>query len=275
MSAVDVHAVVEGPPDRPAVVLSPSLGSSLDMWEPQAAALRGRFRVIRYDHRGHGRSPVPPAPYQIADLATDVVRLLDRLDIPAAHFCGISLGAMTGIVLAATHPRRVRRLVLCCTAARMPTPEAYGQRAAAVRREGTVAIADSVVARWVTPGFTADQPELIRRLQAMVADTPDEGYAACCEALERMDLRGLLPRISAPTLLIAGAEDSATPPDQAERIAAGIPNAQVQVLSPAAHLASIEQPETVTRLLVSHLTATEAPHARGPDRPSARHAGAP
>ena len=275
MSAVDVHAVVEGPPDRPAVVLSPSLGSSLDMWEPQAAALRGRFRVIRYDHRGHGRSPVPPAPYQIADLATDVVRLLDRLDIPAAHFCGISLGAMTGIVLAATHPRRVRRLVLCCTAARMPTPEAYGQRAAAVRREGTVAIADSVVARWVTPGFTADQPELIRRLQAMVADTPDEGYAACCEAIERMDLRGLLPRIGARTLLIAGADDPATPPDQARLIAASIPNAEVQVLSPAAHLASIEQPEAVTRLLVSHLNATEAPHERGPDRPAARHAGAP
>ena len=261
MTAVEVHAVAEGPPARPALVLSPSLGSSLDMWEPQAAALRGQFRVIRYDHRGHGRSPVPPGPYQIADLATDVVRLLDRLDIPAAHFCGISLGAMTGMVLAATHPQRVRRLVLCCTAARMPTPEAYGQRAAAVRREGTATIAASVVARWVTPGFAAGHPELLRRLQAMVADTSDEGYAACCEAIEAMDLRGLLPRISAPTLLIAGAEDPATPPVEAERIAARIPNAQVQVLSPAAHLASVEQPEAVTSLLVSHLTATEASHA--------------
>jgi 3-oxoadipate enol-lactonase len=258
VTAVEVHAVVEGPPDGPALVLSPSLGSTLDMWEPQAAALRGRFRVVRYDHRGHGRSPVPPGPYQIDDLATDVLGLLDRLDLPAAHFCGISLGAMTGIVLAATHPRRVRRLVLCCTAARMPTPEAYGQRAAAVRREGTAAIAESVVSRWVTPGFAADHPELIARLQAMVADTPDEGYAACCQALERMDLRGLLPRIGAPTLLIAGADDPATPPDQARLIAASIPDAQVRVLSPAAHLASIEQPDAVTRLLASHLTTTEA-----------------
>jgi 3-oxoadipate enol-lactonase len=195
----------------------------------------------------------------MADLAEDVVRLLDRLDVAAAHFCGISLGAMAGMSLAATHPDRVRRLVLCCTAARMPAPEVYGQRAAAVRANGTAAIAPDIVSRWVTPGFAAAHPDLIKRLQAMVADTPDEGYAACCGAIERMDLRDLLPRISAPTLLIAGAEDPATPPEHAELIAAKIPDARVEVLSPAAHLASVEQPDTVTRLIVDHLTTNGGP----------------
>jgi 3-oxoadipate enol-lactonase len=259
VTAVDVHTVIEGPPDAPALVLSPSLGSSLDMWEPQAVALRDRFRVVRYDHRGHGRSPVLPGPYEIADLAEDVVRLLDRLDVAAAHFCGISLGAMAGMALAAAHPDRVRRLVLCCTAARMPAPEVYGQRAATVRAHGTAAIAPDVVSRWVTAEFAAAHPALIERLQAMVAATPDEGYAACCEAIERMDLRDLLPRISAPTLLIAGAEDPATPPEHAELIAAKVPDARVEVLSPAAHLASIEQPDAVSRLIVDHLTVNGGP----------------
>jgi 3-oxoadipate enol-lactonase len=259
VSAVDVHTVIEGPSDAPVLVLSPSLGSSLDMWEPQSTALKDRFRVVRYDHRGHGRSPVPPGPYEMADLGEDVVRLLDRLDVAAAHLCGISLGAMAGMSLAGTHPDRVRRLVLCCTAARMPAPEAYGQRAAAVRANGTAAIAPDIVSRWVTPGFAAAHPEVVKRLQAMVAASPDEGYAACCQAIQRMDLRDLLPRISAPTLLIAGAEDPATPPEHAELIAAKIPDARVEVLSPAAHLASIEQPDTVSRLIADHLSVNGGP----------------
>jgi 3-oxoadipate enol-lactonase len=210
--------------------------------------------VVRYDPRGHGASPVPPGPYELADLAGDVVALLDRLGVEAADFCGLSLGGMTGMALAAAHPHRVRRLVLCCTSAQLGPPSMWADRAATVRRHGTAAIADAVVSRWVTPGYAARHPDVVADLRAMVAAVPDEGYAACCGAVERMDLRDLLPGITARTLVIAGEQDPATPPAHAELIAAGVPDARVAVLSPAAHLANVEQPEAVTRLILDHLT---------------------
>lgn len=251
--AVDVHAVVEGTQDAPVVVLSPSLGSTLAMWEPQAAALRDRFRVVRYDHRGHGGSPVPPGPYELADLGADVLRLLDRLDVRAAHFCGLSLGGMTGMWLAAHAPERVHRLVLCCTSALLGPADVWAERARAVRREGTAAVADGVVTRWFTPGWVQAHPETVSDMRAMVAATPAEGYAACCTAIERMDLTADLSHIRAETLVIAGQEDPSTPPEHGRAIAESIADARFEVLSPAAHLANVEQPEAVNHLLLAHL----------------------
>jgi 3-oxoadipate enol-lactonase len=257
MSAVDVHAVVEGPPDAPVVVLSPSLGSTNAMWDPQARELSRSYRVVRYDPRGHGRSPVPPGPYDLPDLAEDVVALLDRLDVGSAHYVGLSLGGMTGMALAAAHPERVRSLVLCSTSALLGPATMWAERAAAVRAEGTASIAETVVSRWLTPGYAAEHPDLVARLRAMVADVPDEGYAACCGAIERMDLRADLQRITAPTLVVAGAQDPATPPEHAARIAEGISGARVELLDPAAHLANLEQPDAVTALIQQHVAATE------------------
>ena len=257
MSAVDVHAVVEGPPDAPVVVLSPSLGSTNAMWDAQAGALSRSYRVVRYDPRGHGRSPVPPGPYDLPDLAEDVVALLDRLDVGSAHYVGLSLGGMTGMALAAAHPERVRSLVLCCTSALLGPATMWAERAAAVRSGGTASIADAVVSRWLTPGYAAQHPDLVDRLGAMVAGIPDDGYAACCGAIERMDLRADLPRISAPTLVVAGAQDPATPPDHAARIAEGIAGARVEVLDPAAHVANLEQPDAVTALIHEHVATAE------------------
>ncbi|MFF0371247.1 3-oxoadipate enol-lactonase [Micromonospora sp. NPDC005087] len=256
-SAVDVHAVVEGPEDAPVLVLSPSLGSTHAMWEPQAAALRDRFRVVRYDHRGHGASPAPPGPYELADLGADVLRLLDRLEVPAAHFCGLSLGGMTGMWLAAHAPERVRRLVLCCTSARLGPPQFWDERADLVRREGTAAVADGVVTRWFTPGWVQAHPEAVRDMRAMVAATPAEGYASCCSAIRDMDLTDVLPRVHAKTLVIAGHEDPSTSPEHGQAIAEGIRDARLELLSPAAHLANVEQPETITRLLLEHLLGEE------------------
>ncbi len=253
MSPVDVHAVAEGPPEGPVLVLSPSLGTGHAMWDPQVAALTQRFRVIRYDPRGHGRSPVPPEPYEIGDLAEDVVRLLDRHTVEKAHYCGLSLGAMTGIALAADHPDRVDRLVLCSTTAQFPSPDPWIERAETVRAKGTVAIADAVVERWLTPGFAAAHPDVLARLKSMIEQTPDEGYAACCGAIARMDLRGALPRIMAPTLVISAEQDPATPPEVLARVAAAIPGARLEVLSPAAHLANIEQPEAWIKVVLGHL----------------------
>ena len=251
----EVFALEEGDPDAPALVLGNSLGTTLAMWDAQAPALAERFRLIRYDHRGHGRSAVPPAPYEIADFGNDVVELLDRLGIERASYCGLSIGGMTGIVLAARHPRRVERLVVCCSSPYMPDAN-WAERAATVRAAGSVdAVADTVVARWLTPEYAAEHPDVRARLRSMLASNPPDGYAESCGAIERMDLRPLLADVEAPTLVIAGEHDpAAPPPSHAWLIADGIPGARYEVV-PAAHMANVEQPELVTQLILDHLEA--------------------
>ena len=177
--SVDVHYTVDGPEDGPVVVLSGSLGSRLDMWDPQMAGLTGQFRVVRYDLRGHGSSPVPPAPYTMADLGSDVLRLLDRLKVERAHFAGLSIGGMTGMWLAANAPERIDRLALLCTSATPPgTPEAWEERIRTVRTQGTAAIAPTVVSRWFTPAYAERDPETVSLFIDMIANT-DEGTWAC------------------------------------------------------------------------------------------------
>ncbi|MCI0688462.1 MAG: 3-oxoadipate enol-lactonase [Sporichthyaceae bacterium] len=255
MAAVAVYHVEDGPVDGPAVVLASSLGTTWAMWEPQLPALAGRFRVIRYDHRGHGRSPVPPGPYRIDDLGTDLLALLDRLGLDRAHICGISLGGMVAMWLAAHAPDRVDRLALLSTSARLGPPEGWAQRAATVRAEGTAAVADTVVQRWFTPEFAAGHQELVQRHRDMIAATPAAGYAACCAAIEHMNLEPDLSRITAPTLVVVGAEDPAAPPEHAERIAAALPGARLEVLAGTSHLSSVSAADLVNPLLVEFLTA--------------------
>lgn len=254
MAACDVHHVVEGPDDAPVLVLAPSLGTTSAVWDPQLPALAERLRVVRYDTRGHGASPVPPGRYEIADLGADVLALLDRLGVARASFCGLSIGGMTGMWLAAHAPERIDRLVLCCTAARLGPPERWAQRAATVLETGgTAAIAGPVVERWLTPPFARRHPEVVARLRAMLESSPPEGYAACCGAIERMDLRGDLAAIAAPTLVIAGRDDTASPLEHAQTIAAGIAGARLAVIDEAAHLANVERPEVVTREILDHV----------------------
>jgi 3-oxoadipate enol-lactonase len=255
--SVDVHTLIEGPPDAPVVVMSHSLGVTLQMWQPQAEVLARRFRVVRYDLRGHGRSPVPPGPYEIADLGADVLRLLDRLGVARAHLCGLSLGGMVSLWVAAHHPRRVARLVVCCTSAVLGPPELWSERMAAVRAGGTVAVADAVLARWFTPGWRARHPARVAELRATMAATPAEGYAACCGAIQRMDLRADLAAIRAPTLAVAATEDPSTPPEYLRRIVERIRGARMALVDSAAHLANLEQPERVSELVLSHLDEEE------------------
>jgi 3-oxoadipate enol-lactonase len=252
MSA-QVHAVVTGRPDGPAVVLSNSLGSTHRMWDAQIAALEERFRVVRYDTRGHGASPVPPGPYSIDELADDVIGLLDRLDIERAHLVGLSLGGMTMMRAAARNPERVDRLALLCTAAYLPPARGWTDRAALVRNDGTSAVAAAVVQRWFTPGYLAANTEAQQGYEAMVAATPAEGYAACCEAIAAMDQRAELSSIIAPTLAIAGADDPATPPDLLRDIVDAVPHARLLVVPDSAHLANAEQPGAITPALLEHL----------------------
>lgn len=244
----------DGPPNGPVLLLGSSLGTSTAMWEPLLGALAQEHRVVRYEHRGHGGSPAPPGPYAIADLTRDVLELIDHLDIERAAVAGVSLGGMVAMWLGANAPERVSALALCCTSAHMPPASAWAQRAAAVREAGTTEpIADSVVDRWLTAGYAARHPEVRDGLRAMLTASDPEGYADCCGAIERMDLRAELPRIAAPTLVISGDEDAATPPEHQEAIAAAIPGARHEVLSPAVHIAPAEQPDAVSALILDHL----------------------
>ncbi|ABG04540.1 3-oxoadipate enol-lactonase [Rubrobacter xylanophilus DSM 9941] len=251
---VELHHVVEGPADAPVLVLSSSLGTTHRMWDPQVPALRERFRLVRYDHRGHGSSPVPPGPYSIAELGQDVLAMLDGLGVERFSFCGLSLGGMVGMWVASEVPERVERLVLCCTSALLGPRELWDERARVARSEGMEALVEGVVERWFTPALHQERPEDVERAKRMLAATPPEGYAGCCEAIREMDLRDRLGRIQAPTLVISGSDDPATPPEHGERLREAIPEARTVVIERAAHLANIERPEPFARALLEHLS---------------------
>lgn len=248
-----MHHRIDGPSGASTVLLSNSLGTTLDMWDEQVGPLTAYLRVLRYDHRGHGRSPAPPGPYSIADLGTDVLALLDQLGIEKVSVVGLSLGGMVGMWLGAHHPERIDRLVLCCTAPFLEPSDAWVARAAQVRAHGTVSITPTLLERWFTPRSRTDRPELLGRFAEMLSTADDEGYASCCEAIAAMDQRGELSRIGAPTMLVYGAEDSVTPPDAGEALRKAIDDAGLVVIARAAHLANVEQPASFTRALLEHL----------------------
>jgi 3-oxoadipate enol-lactonase len=236
------------------LVLSNSIGTTRTMWDAQAEALAGDVDIVRYDHRGHGSSPVPPGPYSLADLGGDVLALLDERGIERMHFCGLSLGGMVGMWLAEHAPERIDRLVLCCTAARMDAG-IWAERIATARSAGSVEpLADASMERWFTPRFRAERPAVVARFRAMVASTPAEGYVACAQAIVGMAIEDRLASIAAPTLVVAGAHDPSTPPEQGKAIAHAIPGARFEIVD-AAHMANVEQEDRVTALVREHLAA--------------------
>lgn len=264
--AVALYHVEDGPLEGPPLVLSSSLGTTHAMWEPQRQALSAEHRLIRYDHRGHGASPIPPGDYSIEQLGTDAVALLDDLEISAAAWCGASLGGMVGLWLAINAPARIERLIVICSSAYAPPPSRWLERAAAVRAAGsTGAVADAVLARWFTTGFASANPEAVEPVAAMLRATPAEGYASCCAAIALLDLREGLSRIAAPTLVVSGAQDAALPPEQGRAIADAIPGARFELIAQAAHLASIEQAALINGMISEYLAearpAARATHA--------------
>jgi 3-oxoadipate enol-lactonase len=249
-----LHYEIAGPEDAPVLLLGPSLGTTLRMWDRQLP-LAERLRLVRFDHRGHGASPVPPGPYEIADLGRDVLELLDTLGLERVHYAGLSLGGMVGMWLGAHASERIDRLVLLCTSAYMPPASMWEQRIAIVSDAGSVEpIADAVLARWLTSEFVDAKPDVAAGLRAMLAASPPDGYAACCGAIMRMDLREDLARVGAPTLVVSGEQDVATPPPEQELIARAVPGARHESVWPAAHLAAVEQPEAINRLILEHLS---------------------
>lgn len=240
---------VVGPDGAPAVAFANSIGTTLEMWDAQAAALAGRYRVVRFDARGHGRSPVVDTPITIDTLAADLAGLLDALGIARAHVVGLSLGGMTAQAFASAYPERVNGLVLMATAAYLPGD--WAARGQTVLADGMAAIVDAVMGRWFTPAFHT-APEAAASRQRFL-DIDPRGYAMCCGVIEAMDLRSVLARITAPTLIIAGADDRATPPAMGEEMRAGIAGAELVMLPRAAHILAIEQAAAVNRHLLAFL----------------------
>jgi 3-oxoadipate enol-lactonase len=248
-----LHHERHGPLDAEPLILGGSLGTNLAMWDGQLS-LAGRLQLVRFDLPGHGGSLAPPGPYSIADLAGDVLALMDELGLERASYAGISLGGMIGMWLAANAPDRIERLVVMCSAARMTNASAYAERAVTVRAKGSTAeIADAVLDRWLTPRFAAERPEVRTKLRSMLTATNPEGYASCCEAIAAMDLRDQLGAIVAPTLVISGADDLATPVGLQEAMATALPRARHELVGPAAHLVAVEQPDRVNQLIGEHL----------------------
>ena len=316
---VRLEASLDGPPGAPVLVLGNSLGTTRAVWDPQVPALQEHFRLLRYEHRGHGNgdaaraasalearepgggesaaagdpgwspapvergwspapdgrawspapdergwspaldgpgwSPAPDGPYAIDELGRDVLALLDAHEIDRGLYCGISLGGMVGMWLAANAPERIAGLGLSCTSAFLPPAQMWAARADQVRSAGMASIADHVVGRWFTPAFRGRFPSVPASFVAAFLGTEPEGYAGCCEAIAAMDLRPALGSITAPTLVIAGAEDPATPPWHGAVIASGIPNSRLKVIRGASHLANVAAAGEVTAALLGHLLA--------------------
>jgi 3-oxoadipate enol-lactonase len=271
---VRLAASLDGPRRGPVLVLGNSLGTTRDIWDPQLLALGEGFRLLRYEHRGHGGSPAPPGPYSLADLATDVLRLLDDFRVERASYCGISLGGMIGMWLAANAPERIDALGLCCTSAYLPPAEGWTARAAQVRRAGMASVSGAVVGRWFTPAFRDHDRASAAAFTAAFEDVDPEGYAGCCEAIAAMDMRAAITTITAPTLVIAGAEDAATPPWHGAAIARRISNSRLAVIRGAAHLANISAADEVTAALRAHLVTAPAAGRPG-GRTASRAVGQP
>jgi 3-oxoadipate enol-lactonase len=249
---------LDGPADAPVLVLSNSLGTDLGLWSENVPAWTSSFCVLRYDQRGHGGSEVTPGPYSLELLGRDVLDLLDAIGVERVSFCGLSLGGATGMWLAVNAPRRIERLVLACTSPRFGKPEHWRERARIVRSEGLEPIADAVLERWFTARFRAEQASVAARFRAGLVATPPEGYAACCEALAAWDYGERVGEITAPTLVIAGAEDPTVPPEQAALLAERIAGSRLAVLPDAAHLANVGQAEAFSAAVSEHLALQEA-----------------
>ena len=250
---IDVHLQLSGAAGGEALLLLHSLGTQGAIWEAQATAFAERYRVLRPDFRGHGLTSVTPGPYAVETLTRDMLALLDRLSIAQAHVAGVSLGGLVGQSLATLAPGRVRSLILIDTALSLPPAQTWRDRAAAVRSQGIEPLVEAIVARWVTAESLAT-PEA-NGLRAMLRRTDPEGYAAAAEAVGAADLTSGASAIRAPSLVLVGDQDAATPKTSAEALSRAIAGARLEVIQNAAHIPTVERPQEVTASMVRFLAS--------------------
>lgn len=242
----------DGPEDAPVLMLSNSLGTDLHMWDPQIPEWTKQFRVLRYDSRGHGKSTAPDRPYSLAELAGDAIGIMDHFGLDKVHWCGVSMGGMVGQWLATHAPRRLHRVVLANTSARMGPPDLWNGRIRNVRANGMEPLVQPTLERWFSPGFRERGGKTVEAVSAMLTTTPPLGYAGCCAAIRDMDQREAITAIVLPVLVIVGALDPATPPAIGQQIADSIHGAELVTLD-AAHLSNLEQPEAFGRAVLDFL----------------------
>ncbi|WP_455288472.1 bifunctional 3-oxoadipate enol-lactonase/4-carboxymuconolactone decarboxylase PcaDC [Cupriavidus necator] len=240
---------VDGPSDAPAIIFSNSLGTDHTMWDPQTAALAGRFRVVRYDTRGHGRSTAPGDAFTVEQLGHDVIAILDTLGIGQAVFCGLSMGGLTGMWLGIHAPERFSRIVLANTAAKIGNADGWNTRIDTVLRDGMAVMVAPSVERWFTPGFAATADRALDGLRSVLAGLDPRGYAASCAAVRDASFREAVSSITVPVLVIAGSQDPSTSAQEGRALADAIPGARFVEL-PAAHISSFEQPGRFTAALI-------------------------
>ena len=249
-----IHYTLEGQSGLPVLVFSNSLGANYSMWDQQASEFRKKFRILRYDTRGHGQSSSPPGLYSIELLAKDVIALLDAQGLDHVHFCGLSMGGMIGMWLGVHAPGRLNKLVLCNTGARIGTPESWSTRIEAVQKGGMSSVALAIIERWFTLAFRQKAPNTMANILKMIEEANPEGYIACCAAIRDFDCREQLGKIHAPTLVISGAHDPATPPADGRFLAQQIPGARYVELN-AAHLSNIEDRDQFNNELAAFLNS--------------------
>jgi 3-oxoadipate enol-lactonase len=252
---IRTHYTLNGPASGQVVTLSHSLATNLAMWEPQLPVLASRYRVLRYDTRGHGGTDAPEGAYTLDQLAEDTRGLLAALGVERTHFIGLSMGGMIGQVLALKHPELLRSLILCDTACRV-APEAgpaWDERIRVAQAQGMEPHVEPTIGRWFTPPFAEQHPEVVNPVRAMIRQTKPQGYIGCCHAIKVLDLADQLHRIAVPTLIIVGADDTGTPVAASRMIHERIQGSELVILPSAAHLSNIEQAEAFNRALLAFL----------------------
>ncbi|MCT4716934.1 3-oxoadipate enol-lactonase [Enterobacteriaceae bacterium H18W14] len=252
---MSIHYQLEGRTGAPVVMLSNSLGTSLSMWQPQMDALLEHFRVLRYDVHGHGRTAKNDKT-TLPQLAEDVISVMDDAGIQQAHFCGISMGGLTGLWLARFAPERFLSVTVSNSAAKIGEQSDWLSRARAVRGEGMSTLASSAAARWFTEDFAQNNKAQVDYVVANLSATNAEGYAACCEALAAADLRAEIDAITLPVLLIAGSEDPVTTVADSKFMQNQIPASQIVTVH-ASHLANIEAAQDFTAALITFIQQQE------------------
>jgi 3-oxoadipate enol-lactonase len=255
-NGIQMNYELSGREDAQVVVLGHSLASSLVMWGPQMDELNRRFRVLRYDTRGHGGTDAPAPPYTLAQLGEDAMALLDALDIDVVHWVGLSMGGMIGQCIALNHPERLKSLSLCDTAAVLPkeADPVWQERIDLARREGMEPLVRSTLERWFTPPCLALNPPMVDVIRRHILSTPVDGYVGCSEAIRGLNYLDRLSEVKAPTLIMVGEDDPGTPVDASRAMHDRIPNSRLVVLPSAAHLSNIEQTGAFNHSLMEFLT---------------------
>jgi len=260
VNGTELYYALEGPEKGEVVMFSNSLASDLRIWKFQAPALaEAGYRLLRYDSRGHGQSASPPGPYSMEMLALDAVGLLDALGLEKVHFCGLSLGGMTGQMMGAFHGERLLSLILSDTTSYTASPEIWDERIQMVRKDGMAAVADATIDRWFTRAGQERLPEEVNEIRGMILNMSIEGFCGCCEAIRPLDLRRAISGISARTLVIVGEQDEGTPVSEAVYLHERILFSELNVIPGAAHLVNVEQAERFNAAVLGFLKTLKTP----------------